>query len=64
LGSANPLSDRKLLEELQEEEVRKSGYDGGSPGTHVFSDGEMLLPDVRAIRDPVILSIITTYARF
>ena len=31
LGSANPLFDRKLLEELHEEGVGKSIYDGGSP---------------------------------
>jgi hypothetical protein len=40
LGSANPLIDRKLLDILHEEGIRKSLYDGGSqlstenPGRH------------------------------
>jgi hypothetical protein len=43
--------------------VRKSGYDGGSPGKYVFADGEMVLSDVRAIRKTVFLSYIATYCR-
>jgi hypothetical protein len=37
------LSFQKLEEELHEEGVRKSGYDLGSPGMHILSDGETVL---------------------
>jgi hypothetical protein len=44
LISDNPLFDRKLLDILHEEGVRKNGYDGGSLEMHMFSDGEIHAP--------------------
>jgi hypothetical protein len=49
LGSANPLQDRKL-EELHEEGVLKSIYDGVWGKHRFFADGGIPLSDVNPIR--------------
>jgi len=58
LGSANLVSCRKLLEELHEEGIRKSGYNGCFPKTRFFADGKKLTSAVKANPKQAFLSII------